>query len=119
MKLLGNVTQLVFLDFHQASRENPQLGLSDLYLLEKLGVLHSNRRLGGQRFGQAHVFYPEATEERCTAALLLDIDPIQLFRSRRASGNSSGNAALTAWTVTVFEYPLTSLPDAVAVALTS
>jgi len=40
-------------------------------------------------FGQAHVFYPEATEECCTAALLLDIDPIQLFRNRRASGNSS------------------------------
>ncbi|UWP87755.1 3' terminal RNA ribose 2'-O-methyltransferase Hen1 [Dactylosporangium fulvum] len=25
--------------------------------------------------GTAHVFYPEATEERCTAALLLDVDP--------------------------------------------
>ncbi len=25
-------------------------------------------------YGQAHVFYPEATEERCTAALLLDIN---------------------------------------------
>src|SRR5262245_24607002 len=25
--------------------------------------------------GQAHVFYPEATAERCTVALLLDIDP--------------------------------------------
>src|SRR5204862_5266235 len=31
-------------------------------------------------FGQAHVFYPEATEERCTAALLLDVDPIGLIR---------------------------------------
>lgn len=31
-------------------------------------------------FGQAHVFYPEATETRCTAALLLDIDPIGLVR---------------------------------------
>jgi 3' terminal RNA ribose 2'-O-methyltransferase Hen1 len=40
-------------------------------------------------FGQAHVFYTEASLERCTAALLMDIDPIQLFRSRRASGNSS------------------------------
>ena len=40
-------------------------------------------------FGQAHVFYPEATLDRCTAALLLDIDPIQIFRSRRGSGNSS------------------------------
>jgi len=32
-------------------------------------------------YGQAHVFYPEATPERCTAALLLDIDPIALVRN--------------------------------------
>lgn len=31
-------------------------------------------------FGQAHVFYPEATEERCTVALLLDVDPVGLIR---------------------------------------
>jgi 3' terminal RNA ribose 2'-O-methyltransferase Hen1 len=31
-------------------------------------------------FGKAHVFYPEATSERCTAALLLDIDPVGLVR---------------------------------------
>jgi len=29
-------------------------------------------------FGKAHVFYPEASSERCTAAMLLDIDPIGL-----------------------------------------
>ncbi|MET4106123.1 3' terminal RNA ribose 2'-O-methyltransferase Hen1 [Hymenobacter sp. UYP22] len=34
-------------------------------------------------YGQAHVFYPEATAERCTAALLLDIDPIGLVRNHR------------------------------------
>jgi hypothetical protein len=34
-------------------------------------------------FGRAHVFYPEATEERCTAALLLDVDPIGMVRGRR------------------------------------
>ena len=34
-------------------------------------------------FGRAHVLYPEATEERCTAALLLDVDPIGLVRGRR------------------------------------
>jgi 3' terminal RNA ribose 2'-O-methyltransferase Hen1 len=34
-------------------------------------------------FGMAHVFYPEATPERCTAALLLEIDPIALVRNRR------------------------------------
>lgn len=31
-------------------------------------------------FGAVHVFYPEATEERCTAALLLDVDPVGLVR---------------------------------------
>ena len=34
-------------------------------------------------FGQAHVFYPQAAENICTAALLLDIDPIALVRTRR------------------------------------
>jgi 3' terminal RNA ribose 2'-O-methyltransferase Hen1 len=34
-------------------------------------------------FGHAHVFYPEATEEACTAALLLDVDPIGLVRGRK------------------------------------
>src|ERR1700732_4513584 len=34
-------------------------------------------------FGKAHVFYPEATAERCTAALLLDVDPVGLVRGKR------------------------------------
>jgi 3' terminal RNA ribose 2'-O-methyltransferase Hen1 len=34
-------------------------------------------------FGQAHVFYPEASEDRCACALLLDIDPVGLVRDRR------------------------------------
>jgi 3' terminal RNA ribose 2'-O-methyltransferase Hen1 len=33
--------------------------------------------------GRAHVFYPEACEERCTAALLLEIDAVGLVRNRR------------------------------------
>ena len=33
-------------------------------------------------FGQAHVFYPEAADDRCTAALLLDVDPVGLVRGR-------------------------------------
>jgi 3' terminal RNA ribose 2'-O-methyltransferase Hen1 len=33
-------------------------------------------------FGQAHVVYPEASAERCTAALLLDVDPVGLVRGR-------------------------------------
>jgi 3' terminal RNA ribose 2'-O-methyltransferase Hen1 len=31
--------------------------------------------------GMAHVFYPEASDERCTVALLLEIDPVGLVRS--------------------------------------
>jgi 3' terminal RNA ribose 2'-O-methyltransferase Hen1 len=38
-------------------------------------------------FGEAHVFYPEASEERCTAALVLDIDAVGL--TRRGRGASS------------------------------
>ncbi len=34
-------------------------------------------------FGKAHLFYPEATRERCTAALLLDVDPVGLVRGKR------------------------------------
>jgi 3' terminal RNA ribose 2'-O-methyltransferase Hen1 len=31
-------------------------------------------------FGNAHVFYPEASPERCMAALLLDMNPVRLVR---------------------------------------
>jgi 3' terminal RNA ribose 2'-O-methyltransferase Hen1 len=41
-------------------------------------------------FGKAHVFYPEATEDRCTAALLLDLDPIELVRSARRRKTDGG-----------------------------
>src|SRR4030081_1741876 len=34
-------------------------------------------------FGKAHVFYPEAVPEQCTAALLLDVDPVGLVRGKR------------------------------------
>lgn len=36
-------------------------------------------------FGHAHVLYPEATTKRCTAALLLDIDPVHLVRGRHGA----------------------------------
>src|SRR5437868_14947917 len=39
-------------------------------------------------FGKAHVFYLEATAERCTAALLLDVDPIGLVRGKRGQHES-------------------------------
>ncbi len=43
-------------------------------------------------FGQAHVFYPEARDERCTAALLLDVDAVGL--TRRPHGRFGENFAL-------------------------
>src|SRR4051812_11550419 len=33
-------------------------------------------------FGTAHVYYPDAAADRCTAALLLDVDPVALVRDR-------------------------------------
>ena len=41
-------------------------------------------------FGRAHVFYPEATDERCTVALLLDVDPVALVRGRGKKRNEGG-----------------------------
>jgi 3' terminal RNA ribose 2'-O-methyltransferase Hen1 len=38
-------------------------------------------------FGKAYVLYPEASEARCEAALILDIDPIGLVRGR---GSATG-----------------------------
>lgn len=37
-----------------------------------------------QSYGTAHVFYPEAGPQRCTAALLLEIDPQSLLRTRKS-----------------------------------
>ncbi len=42
--------------------------------------------------GQAHVFYPEAGGQRCTAALLLEIDPIGLVRGHRRAGSGGPEA---------------------------
>ncbi|QQC91892.1 3' terminal RNA ribose 2'-O-methyltransferase Hen1 [Streptomyces alfalfae] len=41
-------------------------------------------------YGTAHVLYPEATAERCTAALLLEVDPIALVRRGRGKGKGQG-----------------------------
>ena len=50
------------------------------YLLHKSPFrIHSTEQV----FGKSHVFYPEATEARCSAALLIEIDPIGLVRDRR------------------------------------
>ncbi|MBK0402604.1 3' terminal RNA ribose 2'-O-methyltransferase Hen1 [Adhaeribacter sp. BT258] len=34
--------------------------------------------------GKAHIFYPEASPEICTACLMLDINPVELVRSRKS-----------------------------------
>jgi hypothetical protein len=58
------------------------------YLLHKRpGKLHSV----SLSFGQAHVFYPEASEQRCTAALLIEVDPVELVRK---PGGPSGEGGL-------------------------
>ena len=41
-------------------------------------------------FGKAHVFYPEATDERCTVALLVEVDPVGLVRNRRGPSGEGG-----------------------------
>ncbi|WP_295119764.1 3' terminal RNA ribose 2'-O-methyltransferase Hen1 [uncultured Leifsonia sp.] len=38
--------------------------------------------------GDAHVFYPELDATHCTAALLLEVDPIELARSSRFRGDA-------------------------------
>ena len=46
--------------------------------------------------GTAYVFYPEASQDRCTAALLLDVDPVALVRGREgARGNAARGEAFT------------------------
>jgi 3' terminal RNA ribose 2'-O-methyltransferase Hen1 len=42
-------------------------------------------------FGVAHVFYPEATDERCTAAMTVEVDPVDLVRSRKGPKGGEGS----------------------------
>ena len=56
------------------------------YLLHKHPDKHQTFAVAA---GQAHVFYPEATPERCTAALLLEVDPIGLVRGRKGAGQDT------------------------------
>jgi 3' terminal RNA ribose 2'-O-methyltransferase Hen1 len=53
------------------------------FLLHKNPERHHVTELG---FGTAHVFYPEASDERCSAAGLVDVDPVGLVRDRTAAG---------------------------------
>jgi hypothetical protein len=70
---------------------NHQAPATDLgYLLHKNPARVQSFELS---FGHAHVFYPEATADRCTAALLLDVDPVGLVRNRRGPAGESGTLA--------------------------
>ncbi|MGW4805981.1 3' terminal RNA ribose 2'-O-methyltransferase Hen1 [Kitasatospora sp. NPDC004272] len=71
-----------------------------------------------QRFatahGTAHVFYPEAGEQACTAALLLEVDPAALLRQGRGKGRSGSPDLALAQYVNDRPYAASSL---LAVAL--
>ena len=56
------------------------------YLLHKNSGRHQSFSLS---FGKAHVFYPEADDDRCTAALLLDVDPAGMVRGKGRQARGS------------------------------
>ncbi|MFF9018567.1 3' terminal RNA ribose 2'-O-methyltransferase Hen1 [Streptomyces sp. NPDC014870] len=64
--------------------------------------------------GTAHVLYPEATAERCTAALLLEIDPVGLVRRGKGKGRGGAPDSALAQYVNDRPYAASSL---LAVAL--
>ena len=66
--------------------------------------------------GLAQVFYPEATAERCTAALLLEVDPIALVRRGRGKGRGGSPDFALAQYVNDRPYAASSL---LAVALST
>lgn len=66
---------------------NEKIPATDLgYLLHKNPFRCQEIQLS---FGKSYVFYPEATENSCTASLLLDIDPVGMVRGK-AGGSKSG-----------------------------
>ncbi|MFE5626725.1 3' terminal RNA ribose 2'-O-methyltransferase Hen1 [Streptomyces virginiae] len=91
--------------------ENPATDLG--FLLHK----HPDRvRVENQSHGTAHVFYPEATAERCTAALLLEVDPVALVRRGKGKGRGGAPDAALAQYVNDRPYAASSL---LAVALSA
>jgi 3' terminal RNA ribose 2'-O-methyltransferase Hen1 len=64
-----------------STTHNPATDLG--YLLRKNPERFQSFEVFG---GSAHVFYPEASDERCTVALLLEIDPIGLVRRQGGRG---------------------------------
>ncbi|MGW0854597.1 3' terminal RNA ribose 2'-O-methyltransferase Hen1 [Streptomyces sp. NPDC002690] len=66
--------------------------------------------------GTAHVFYPEASPERCTAALLLEVDPVALVRRGKGKGRGGAPDAALAQYVNDRPYAASSL---MSVAMTT
>ncbi|MGW6770960.1 3' terminal RNA ribose 2'-O-methyltransferase Hen1 [Streptomyces sp. NPDC055037] len=66
--------------------------------------------------GTAQVFYPEASTERCTAAMLLEIDPVALVRRGKGKGRGGAPDAALARYVNDRPYAASSL---LAVALST
>ncbi|MFI1016421.1 3' terminal RNA ribose 2'-O-methyltransferase Hen1 [Streptomyces sp. NPDC020965] len=66
--------------------------------------------------GTAHVFYPEASPERCTAALLLEVDPVALVRRGKGKGRGGAPDSALAQYVNDRPYAASSL---LAVALST
>ncbi|MGA4846107.1 3' terminal RNA ribose 2'-O-methyltransferase Hen1 [Streptomyces sp. G5(2025)] len=60
-------------------------------------------------YGTAHVLYPEATAERCTAALLLEVDPVALVRRGQGKGRGGAPDAALAQYVNDRPYAASSL----------
>jgi 3' terminal RNA ribose 2'-O-methyltransferase Hen1 len=59
-------------------------------------------------FGRAIVFYPEASDERCTAALTVEIDPVEIVRGK-GRGGAGGGGSLEEQYVTDRPYAASSL----------
>ncbi|RPK48249.1 3' terminal RNA ribose 2'-O-methyltransferase Hen1 [Streptomyces sp. ADI93-02] len=66
--------------------------------------------------GTAQVFYPEASAERCTAALLLEVDPVALVRRGKGKGRGGAPDAALAQYVNDRPYAASSL---LSVAMTT
>ncbi|MEV8451583.1 3' terminal RNA ribose 2'-O-methyltransferase Hen1 [Streptomyces sp. NPDC052095] len=86
---------------------NPERPATDLgFLLHK----HPEKAQAfSTSHGIAHVFYPEASDERCTAALLLEVDPVALVRRGRGKGRGGAPDAALAQYVNDRPYAASSL----------
>ncbi|MFJ9058662.1 3' terminal RNA ribose 2'-O-methyltransferase Hen1 [Streptomyces sp. NPDC102409] len=92
----------------------PECPATDLgYLLHK----HPDKaQTFSTSHGTAHVFYPEASAERCTAALLLEVDPVALVRRGKGKGRGGAPDAALAQYVNDRPYAASSL---LSVAMTT